>query len=154
MDVLFIEDNAGNVRLAEEAFSSLPQPLNLHVVIDGVEAMAFLRKEGAYWGAPRPHLILLDLSVPKMSGRQMLADIKKDGALSAIPMIILTEADSPEDIQYCSEPRVNSYAIKPGDTDAFNHVAQVVNSFLSTLVKFSSVAGKSRTLIFGGPEVR
>jgi two-component system, chemotaxis family, response regulator Rcp1 len=142
MDVLFIEDNAGNVRLAEEAFGPSPQPVNLHVVSDGLEAMAFLRKEGAYWGAPRPDHILVDLCVPKMNARQLLADIKNDGALNAIPIIILTGADSPEDIQYCSETRVNSYAIKPGDRDAFNHVAQVVNSFLSTLVKSPGVAGK------------
>jgi CheY-like chemotaxis protein len=129
MDVLFIEDNAGDVRLAEEAFCSSPQPLTLHVVIDGIEAMAFLRKEGAYWSAPTPHLILLDLSVRGMNGRQVLAEIKNDGALSAIPMIVLTVADNPEDIQYCYETRVNSYAIKPGDRDAFNHLAQIVNSF-------------------------
>jgi two-component system, chemotaxis family, response regulator Rcp1 len=154
MDVLLIEDNAADVRSAEEAFGSSPQPLKLHVVSDGVEAMSFLRKEGAYWGAPRPHLILLNLRVPKTNGRQVLTDIENDGALSAIPMIILTVAASPEDIQYCYETRVISYAIKPRYADAFNHLAQVVNSFLASLAKFPSVAGKSRTLIFGGPEVR
>jgi two-component system, chemotaxis family, response regulator Rcp1 len=152
MDVLFIEDNAVDVRLAEEAFGSSPHPVTLHVVSDGVEAMAFLRKEAAYWSAPRPHLILLDLSVRKMNGRQVLAEIKNDGALSAIPVIVLTVSDNPKDVQYCCETRVNSYAIKPGDMDAFNHLAEIVDTFLSTLANFPDVAGKYRRLMFEGPK--
>jgi chemotaxis family two-component system response regulator Rcp1 len=108
MDVLFVDDNAGDVRLAQEAFSSSPQPLTLHVVCDGTEAMAFLLKEGAYWSAPTPDLILLDLSVPKSTGRQLLAEIRNDSALSAIPMIALTASDNLEDIQHCYENRVSS----------------------------------------------
>ena len=90
MHVLFIEYDAGDVRLAREAFSSSPQPLALHVVSDDTEAMAFLRKKDRYRRAPTPDLILLDLNVPKTNGRQLLADIKNDSALTAIPMITLT----------------------------------------------------------------
>jgi CheY-like chemotaxis protein len=142
MDVLFVEDNAGDVQLAQEAFSF--SPLTLHVVSNGTEAMAFLRKEGVYRSAPRPDLILLDLRVPKMNDRQVIAEIKNDSALSAIPMIVLTVSDNPEDIQYCHENRVNSYPIKPDDMEAFNYLAVVVNSWFAT---FPDVAGKSCTLI-------
>jgi CheY-like chemotaxis protein len=154
MDVLFVEDNAGDVRLAQEAFSSSPQPLTLHVVSDGTEAMAFLRKEGAYWSAPTPDLILLDLNGPTTNGRQLLAEIKNRSELSAIPMIALTVSDNPEDIQYCYENRVSSYAIRPGDVDAFNRLAQVVNSFWFTVSSFPGFAGKSRALIFEGPDAK
>jgi two-component system, chemotaxis family, response regulator Rcp1 len=142
MDVLFVDDNADDVRLAQEAFSSSPQSLTLHAVSDGIEAMAFLRKEGAYSGAPTPDLILLDLNGPKTNGRQLLAEIKNDSALSAIPMIALTASDSLEDIQYCYENRVSSYAIKRGDVDAFNRLAQVVNSFWFTLSSFPGLCWK------------
>jgi chemotaxis family two-component system response regulator Rcp1 len=98
MDVLFVDDNAGDVRLAQQAFSSSPQPRTLHVVSNGTETMAFLRKDGVYRSAPRPDLILPDLRVPKMNDRQVIAEIKNDSALSAIPMIVLTVADNPEDI--------------------------------------------------------
>jgi two-component system, chemotaxis family, response regulator Rcp1 len=151
MDVLFVEYNAGDVRLAQEAFSSSPQPLTLHIVSDGTAAMAFLRKEGTYWRAPTPDLILLDLNVPKANGRQLLAEIKNDRVLTAIPMITLTESGNLEDIQYCYENRVSSYAIKPGDVDAFNRLAQVVTSFWFTLSSFPGLAANARALIFEGP---
>jgi two-component system, chemotaxis family, response regulator Rcp1 len=151
MAVLFVEYNADDVRLAQEAFSSSPQPLTLHVVSNGTEAMAFLRKEGRYWRAPTPDLILLDLNVPKANGRQLLAEIKNDRALTAIPMITLTESGNLEDIQYCYENRVSSYAIKPGDVDAFNRLAQVVTSFWFTLRSFPGLAANARALIFEGP---
>jgi two-component system, chemotaxis family, response regulator Rcp1 len=151
MDVLFVEYNADDVRLAQEAFSSSPQSLTLHVVSNGTEAMAFLRKEGRYWRAPTPDLILLDLNVPKANGRKLLAEIKNDRALTAIPVIALTESGNLEDIQYCYENRVSSYAIKPGDVDAFNRLAKVVTSFWFTLSSFPGLAANARALIFDGP---
>jgi CheY-like chemotaxis protein len=120
-------------------------PITLHVVNDGVEAMAFLRKDGAYRFVPRPQLILLDLNLPKMNGREVLTQIKNDSALSAIPTIVLTVSDNPDDIQYCYEKHVNAYVIKPGDLDAFNHLADVVNKFWFTLTTFPGVmAAKSQ----------
>jgi chemotaxis family two-component system response regulator Rcp1 len=151
MDVLFVEHNAGDVRLAQEAFSSSPQPLTLHIVSNSTEAMAFLRKEGTCWRAPTPDLILLDLNVPKTNGRQLLAEIKNDSALTAIPMIALTASDNLEDIQYCYVNRVSSYAIKPGDVAAFNRLAKVVTSFWFTLSSFPGLAANARALIFDGP---
>jgi CheY-like chemotaxis protein len=92
--------------LAQEAFRCATNPLTPHVMNDGSEAMAFLRKEGVHSTAPRPHLILPDLNQPKMDGREVLAKIKNDSALSAIPTIVLTVSDNPDDIQYCYENRV------------------------------------------------
>jgi two-component system response regulator len=151
MDVLFIEYNAGDVRLAREAFSSSPQPLTLHVVSDYTEAMAFLRKKDTYRTVPTPDLILLDLNVPKTNGRQLLAEIKNDSALTAIPMITLTASDNLEDIRYCCQNRISSYAIKSGDADAFNRLAKVVTSFWFTLSSFPGLAANARALIFEGP---
>jgi len=150
MDILLVEDNAGDVRLLQEAFQSATKPTTLHVVSDGVKAMAFLRNEGAYSTAPRPHLILLDLNLPKMDGREVLTKIKNDSTLCAIPTIILTASDNQRDLQYCWENRANSYIIKPGDLDAFNHLAQVVNNFWFTLTSFPALSSKSRPLILEG----
>jgi CheY-like chemotaxis protein len=151
MDVLFVEYNAGDVRLAREAFCSSPQPLTLHVVSDSTEAMAFLRKEGACRSAPTPDLILLDLNAPKTNGRILLAEIKNDSALTAIPLIALTASDNLEDIRYCCANRVSSYAIKPGDVKAFYRLAKVLTSFWFTLSSFPGLAANARALIFEGP---
>jgi chemotaxis family two-component system response regulator Rcp1 len=154
MDVLLVEDNAGDVRLAQEAFRCSTKPLTLHVVNDGVEAMALLRKEGAQSSAPRPHLILLDLNLPKMNGREVLTQIKNDSALRAIPAIVLTVSDNPADVKYCYENRVNAYLIKPGDLDAFNKLAEVVDTFWFTLTSFPGAPGKPRALSLEQPAAR
>jgi CheY-like chemotaxis protein len=135
MDVLLVEDNAGDVRLAREAFRISEKPINLHVVGDGVEAMAFLRTEGAHVHAPRPHLILLDLNLPKMDGREVLAILKNDIDLKAIPIIVLTTSDAKTDIQYCYEHSANCYVRKPDDWDAYSHVVAGINSFWFTLAR-------------------
>jgi len=134
MDVLLVEDNAGDVRLAEEAFRASKKPINLHVVGDGVEAMAFLHNEGAYVGAPRPHIILLDLNLPKMDGREVLTKIKKDSNLSVIPVLILTTSDARSDIQYCYEQSANCYVRKPEDWDSYGRIVTGINTFWLSLV--------------------
>src|ERR1700678_2741599 len=96
--VLLVEDSPGDVRLTQEAFRDATASIQLHVASDGVEAMAFLRQEGAYSASPRPDLILLDLNLPKMDGRQVLAHIKEDQSLKLIPTVILTTSGSAEDI--------------------------------------------------------
>ena len=90
IEVLLVEDSPGDVRLTQEAFRDANRSIHLHVASDGVEAMAFLRHEGAHVHAPRPDLILLDLNLPKMDGREVLAQIKEDDSLKTIPTVILT----------------------------------------------------------------
>jgi chemotaxis family two-component system response regulator Rcp1 len=97
-EVLLVEDSPGDVRLTQEAFRDANKSVHLHVASDGVEAMAFLRHEGAHVHAPRPDLILLDLNLPKMDGREVLAKIKKDDGLKTIPTIILTTSEAEADI--------------------------------------------------------
>jgi chemotaxis family two-component system response regulator Rcp1 len=99
MDVLLVEDNPGDIRLAQECFHIAEPPINLHIARDGVEAMAFLRREGDNVHSPRPNLILLDLNLPKMDGRQVLAEIKNDVGLKSIPTIILTSSELITDIE-------------------------------------------------------
>src|ERR1700685_154506 len=122
MDVLLIEDNAADVRLAREAFRLSTKPINLHVIGDGVEAMPFLRQDGAYVDAPRPHVILLDLNLPKMDGREVLAILKSDIDLKTISTIILTTSDAKSDIDYCYQNSANCYIRKPEDWDSFSNV--------------------------------
>ena len=98
IEVLLVEDSPGDVRLTQEAFRDANGSIHLHVASDGVEAMAFLRREGGHAHAPRPDLILLDLNLPKMDGREVLAHIKEDASLKTIPTVILTTSDAEADI--------------------------------------------------------
>jgi CheY-like chemotaxis protein len=116
--------------------------------------MAFLRQEGKYSTAPRPHLILLDLNLPKMNGREVLTKVKNDSRLGAIPTIILTASDNQNDLQYCWENRANSYIIKPGEMAAFDNLAQVICSYWITLTQFPGLPTKSFPPIFEGLDVR
>jgi len=119
IQVLLVEDSPGDVRLTQEAFRDANRSIHLHVAGDGVEAMAFLRREGAYRDAPRPDLILLDLNLPKMDGRQVLAHIKEDGNLKTIPTVILTTSDAEVDIVKSYQLQANCYLTKPVQLDAF-----------------------------------
>jgi chemotaxis family two-component system response regulator Rcp1 len=127
MDVLLVEDNPGDVRMAAEAFRGSSRRVDLHVVSDGVEAMVFLRQEGAYIDAPRPNLIILDLNLPKMDGREVLTKIKNDNNLKSIPTLILTSSDAEEDVRFSYENSANCYVTKPKDWDTFKHVVRAVN---------------------------
>jgi CheY-like chemotaxis protein len=98
IEVLLVEDSPGDVRLTQEAFREVNKDIQLHVVCDGVEAMALLRREGEHMRTPRPDLVLLDLNLPKMDGREVLARIKEDASLKAIPTIILTSSEAEADI--------------------------------------------------------
>jgi two-component system, chemotaxis family, response regulator Rcp1 len=119
MDVLLIEDSPGDVRLTQEAFRVANASIHLHVAGDGVEAMAFLRREGAYAEAPRPDFILLDLNLPKMDGREVLAHIKEDADLKSIPTVILTTSDHEADVVRSYQLQANCYLNKPVQLDAF-----------------------------------
>jgi two-component system, chemotaxis family, response regulator Rcp1 len=98
IEILLVEDSPGDIRLTQEAFRSSSLPIQLHVAHDGVEAMTFLRREGAKFDAPRPDLILLDLNLPRMDGREVLTLIKQDEHLKSIPTVILTTSDAEADI--------------------------------------------------------
>ena len=133
--ILLVEDSPGDVRLTREAFRSVDKALRLHVAVDGVEAISFLRRQGIHAEAPRPDLILLDLNLPKMDGRQVLAEIKRDDDLKTIPTVILTTSASQEDIEAAYQLRANSYFTKPVEYDAFEGLLKSIIKFWLTIVR-------------------
>jgi len=135
IQVLLVEDSPGDVRLTQEAFRDANQSIFLHVAADGVEAMAFLRREGPHVLAPRPDLILLDLNLPKMDGREVLAHIKEDDNLKTIPTVILTTSDAESDIVKSYQLQANCYLTKPVQLDAFEGLVKSINDFWLTKVK-------------------
>jgi two-component system, chemotaxis family, response regulator Rcp1 len=135
IQVLLVEDSPGDVRLTQEAFRDANSSVALHVASDGVEAMAFLRREGEHARAPRPDLILLDLNLPKMDGREVLALIKEDPDLRTIPTVILTTSDAEADIVKSYQLRANCYLSKPVQLDAFESLVKSINDFWLTRVK-------------------
>jgi chemotaxis family two-component system response regulator Rcp1 len=135
MEVLLVEDSPGDVRLTQEAFRDADMSIKLHVASDGVEAMAFLRQEGAHANAQRPDLILLDLNLPKMDGREVLAQIKGDGSLKTIPTVILTTSESEADIVKSYQLQANCYLSKPVQLEAFEKLVGSINDFWLTKVK-------------------
>ncbi|HEY4742608.1 MAG TPA: response regulator [Candidatus Acidoferrales bacterium] len=135
IEVLLVEDSPGDVRLTQEAFRDANSSVNLHIAADGVEAMAFLRHEGIHARSPRPDLILLDLNLPKMDGREVLAQIKKDDKLKTIPTVILTTSDAEADIAKSYQLQANCYLSKPVQLDAFENLVKSINDFWLTKVK-------------------
>jgi chemotaxis family two-component system response regulator Rcp1 len=135
MDVLLVEDISGDVRSTVDAFRDANPSVRLHVAKDGNEAMAFLGREGVHAQAPRPELILLDLSMPKMDGREVLALIKKDESLKMIPTVILTTSDADSDIVNCYKLQANSYLCKPVELAAFETLVKSINDFWLTKSK-------------------
>lgn len=129
-----VEDNPGDVRLVEEALAEYKVRNNLHVVPDGIEAMAFLRREGAFTHTPRPDLILLDLNLPRKNGREVLAEIKADPRLRQIPVVVLTSSAAEEDILASYNLNVNCYITKPVDLDEFFKVVQAIEHFWFSIV--------------------
>lgn len=135
IEVLLVEDNPGDVRLTREALREGKVQINLNVVVDGLEAMAFLRKEDKYKDVPVPDLILLDLNLPKKDGREVLEDIKNDNKLKLIPVVVLTTSDAEQDILRTYELHVNCYITKPVDYDQFITVVKSIEDFWLTIVK-------------------
>jgi chemotaxis family two-component system response regulator Rcp1 len=134
-EVLLVEDNPGDVRLTREAFSETSGTIRLHVVSNGVEALAFLRQEGPHAGAPRPDLILLDLNLPKMDGREVLVQIKRDERLKTIPAIILTTSEAETDIVKSYQLGANCYLSKPVQLEDFESLVKSINDFWLTRAK-------------------
>lgn len=135
IDILLVEDNEGDARLAKEAMRDSKIRNTLHHVFDGEEAMAFLRKEGKYAGVPRPDLVLLDLNLPKKDGREVLAEIKGDDRLKQIPVVILTVSSAEEDILRTYNLHANCYITKPIDLEQFMKVVRSIEDFWLSIVK-------------------
>jgi len=129
IQVLLVEDSPGDVRLTREAFRAANMAIQLHVATDGVEAMSFLKQEAPYLTAPRPDLILLDLNLPKIDGREVLAYIKADDNLKTIPTVILTTSEAEADIVKSYQLQANSYLSKPVEFEEFENLVKSINDF-------------------------
>jgi two-component system, chemotaxis family, response regulator Rcp1 len=129
IDVLLVEDSPGDVRLTREALRDANRAIRLHVAVDGIDAMAFLKREGRHVRAPRPDLILLDLNLPKMDGREVLAQVKADESLRTIPTIILTTSEAEADITTSYQLRANCFLSKPVELEAFENLVKSINDF-------------------------
>jgi two-component system, chemotaxis family, response regulator Rcp1 len=138
IEVLLVEDNPGDVRLTREALKEGKVRNNLAVAENGVEALAYLRREGRYEAATRPDLILLDLNLPRKDGRQVLEEIKADTALRNIPVVVLTSSEAEQDILKAYALHANCYITKPVDLDQFVKVVKSIEDFWFTIVKLPS----------------
>ena len=135
IEILLVEDNPGDARLTLEAFKEGKVINNLTVIHDGVEALAYLRREGRHATAVTPDLILLDLNLPKMDGREVLAAIKEDPSLRSIPVVVLTTSASQDDVARAYGQHANCYITKPVDLDQFLRVVQSIENFWLSLVR-------------------
>ena len=134
VEILLVEDNPGDVRLTREALREGKVYSNLHWAKDGVEALEFLRREGKYADVPRPDIILLDLNLPKIDGREVLAAIKGDDQLKQIPVVVLTTSKAEEDVLRSYALHANCYITKPVDLDKFILVVKSIDRFWLTVV--------------------
>jgi two-component system, chemotaxis family, response regulator Rcp1 len=144
LEVLLVDDNPGDVRLVQEAFREAHDTILLHVAVDGVDALAFLRQEGDYANRPRPDFILLDLDMPRMNGHQVLTIIKRDADLKTIPVAVLTVSEADIDIETSYALQANCYLKKPVDLLEFQNLVRVINQFWLTMVKFPLRPAASR----------
>ena len=142
LEILLIEDSPGDVRLTREAFRDAVLPVNLHVANDGVEAMAFLRREGDHAKAPRPDFILLDLNLPKMDGREVLTLIKQDDELKTIPTVILTTSQADADVLRSYQLQANAFLTKPVQLDAFESLVNSITDFWLTRARLPLRSGQ------------
>ncbi len=135
VEILLVEDDPGDVLMTQEALSDAKLVNNLHVVDNGEEALTFLRQEGAYQDAPRPGLILLDLNLPRVDGREVLAQIKADEKLRRIPVVVLTTSEAEEDILRSYDLHANAYDTKPVDFESYVRVARQVDDFSLSVLR-------------------
>ena len=135
IEILLVEDSPGDVRLTQEALADAKIRNRLSVVNDGLDALAFLQREGKYEGVPRPDLILLDLNMPRMDGRELLAAIKQKDALKAIPVVVLTTSDADADVLKSYELHASCYITKPVDLEQFIRVVAGIEEFWFSIVK-------------------
>jgi CheY-like chemotaxis protein len=135
IEILLVEDNVGDARLTLEAFKEGKVMNNLSVVRDGVEALAYLRREGPYANAVQPDLVLLDLNLPRKDGREVLAEIKADERLKRIPVVVLTTSGADEDIARAYGHHANCYITKPVDLEQFVSVVRSIDDFWLSVVR-------------------
>jgi chemotaxis family two-component system response regulator Rcp1 len=135
IEILLVEDNPGDIRLTKEALRDSKIHNNLSVVTDGVEAMAFLRREAEYNRSPRPDIILLDLNLPRKDGREVLEEIKADESLRRIPVVVLTTSDDEQDIVQSYDLHANCYITKPVDLNRFITIVKTIENFWFSIVK-------------------
>lgn len=135
IEILLIEDNPADVRLTQEAFLEARIHNNLHVVHDGVSAMAFIHQTAPHQHAPRPDLILLDLNLPKKDGREVLKEIKSDSDLRQIPVVILTTSEDEKDVLRSYDLHANAYLVKPIDVVKFVKMIHSLENFWLSIVK-------------------
>lgn len=135
IDVLLVEDDPGDVLMTREAFKDNKLANRLSVVSDGVDAMAFLRKEDQYAGSPTPDLVLLDLNLPRMDGREVLAAMKSDPELRRIPVVVLTTSEAEEDVLRSYSLHANAYVTKPVDFQRFIEVVRQIDDFFVSVVR-------------------
>ncbi len=129
IEILMVEDSPSDAFLTSEALKAAQELSRVHVVNDGVEAMEFLRREGAFIAAPRPDIILLDLNMPRKDGREVLAEIKADAKLKSIPVIVLTSSSAEQDIVHAYSLHANCYITKPADFNRFKEVIRSIETF-------------------------
>lgn len=139
IEILLVEDNPGDARLTREALRDARVRNNLHVAADGVDALAFLRRQGKHAAVAKPDLILLDLNLPKKDGREVLEEVKGDDQLRHIPVVILTTSQAERDIAESYRLRANAYVTKPVDLEQFLKVVQSIEHFWLEIVKLSRV---------------
>ncbi len=135
LTLLLVEDNLADIRLTQRAFKKINSSVILETVQDGEAAMSYLREEGVYAGKPKPDLILLDLNLPKKSGKEVLADLKNDEQLKHIPVVMLTTSQSRDDINTCYQAHVNCYVTKPMDLREFSKMIETLEYYWFHLVK-------------------
>ena len=135
IEILLVEDNPGDARLTREALRDARVRNNLHVAADGVEALAFLRRQGKHSAVPTPDLILLDLNLPKKDGREVLAIIKADDRLRHIPVVVVTGSEAEEDVRQSYRDHANAYVKKPIDTQAFLEAVNSIDLFWLQIVR-------------------
>ncbi|MEQ8671645.1 MAG: response regulator [Aggregatilineales bacterium] len=135
IEILLVEDNPGDIRLTQEALKDSKLFNNLNIARDGVEALAFLRREAPYTHASRPDIILLDLNLPRKDGREVLEEIKDDEDLRRIPVVVLTTSDADEDILRSYNLHANCYITKPVDLNRFISIVKTIENFWFQIVK-------------------
>jgi chemotaxis family two-component system response regulator Rcp1 len=135
IDILIVEDNRADIRLVQEILKKGKLFINLHYVLDGIEAMEYLRNQGTYKNENRPDLILLDLNMPRKDGREVLEDIKSDDDLKSIPVVVMTISKAEEDILRSYNLHANAYIVKPIELNQFMNVVKSIEDFWLTIVK-------------------
>lgn len=135
VEVLLVEDDPGDIELTKEAIEKARLSINLNVVRDGEEAMAYLRRKGEFANAVRPDLVLLDLNMPRKDGREVLREIRSDSDLTSLPVVVLTTSDADEDILRTYDLGANCYVTKPVGLEQFMKVVQTVGNFWFMIVK-------------------